>query len=170
MPFNYILAMFMSQRFNFNTRPQLPEQYPYLLLLYNFLRSKSIFHQFFMMKWQALKGDSKNQFFGRPVDRKLSVTQLPMGHLTQNFACEDLLWGTFDFCSSQGHISTEAKPFLAPKCHWPLNMSYDLDLNKNQMYLPKDPHMQNFKLIGPLGADLQTPPVQWTGLCCLCFR
>ena len=111
-----------------------------------------------MMKWQALKGDSKNQFFGRPVDRKLSVTQLPMGHLTQNFACEDLLWGTFDFCSSQGHISTEAKPFLAPKCHWPLNMSYDLDLNKNQMYLPKDPHMQNFKLIGPLGAELQTPP------------
>ena len=69
--------------------------------------------------------------------------------------------GTFDFYSGQGHMtSTEAKPVLASKCDWPLYMSYDLDLNKNQMYLPKDPHMQNFKLIGPLGADLQTPPVQ----------
>ena len=38
------------------------------------------------------------------------------------------------------------------------------------MYLPKDPHMQNFGSIGLLGAELQTLPcqqdVQKTGLCC----
>ena len=81
----------------------------------------------------SIKGGQQSPVFGRPVDRELSATQPPMGHLTQTFACEDLLGGKFNFCSSQGHISTEAKPFLAPKCHWPLNMSYDLDLNKNQM-------------------------------------
>ena len=71
------------------------------------------------------------------------------------------MWGTFDFCSSQGHMtSTEAKPIPASKCDWPLYRSYDLDLNRNQMHLPKDPHMQNFRSIGPLGAELQTPPVQ----------
>ena len=30
------------------------------------------------------------------------------------------------------------------------------------MYLPKDPHMQNFRSIGPLGAELQTPPIDRT--------
>ena len=66
--------------------------------------------------------------------------------------------------------STEDKPVLASKCDWPLYRSYDLDWNKNQMYLPKDPHMQNFRSFGPLGAELQTPfchqDIQKTGLCC----
>ena len=34
-----------------------------------------------------------------------------------NFAFEDLLWGIFEFCLSQGHMtSIEAKPVLASKC------------------------------------------------------
>ena len=79
------------------------------------------------------KGDIKVQFFGLPIYRGVSVTQPPMDHLTQNFACEDLLGGTFDFCSSQGHMtSTEAKPVLASKCDWPLYRSHNLDLTKTQ--------------------------------------
>ena len=77
-----------------------------------------------LWKVNQTKGDSKVWFSGRPVDRGVSVTQPPVDQLTQNFACEDLLGGKFEFCSSQDH------------------------------------HMQNFRLIGPFGAELQTPPVQ----------
>ena len=67
------------------------------------------------------KGDSKDRFFGCPGDRRVSVTQPPMDQLTWNFACEDLLGGTFDFYSGQGHMtSTEAKPVLASKWDLPL--------------------------------------------------
>ena len=68
-----------------------------------------------------VKGDSKVWFFGCPVDRGVSVTQPPMDQLIWNFACEDLLGGTFDFYSGQGHMtSTEAKPVLAFKWDWHL--------------------------------------------------
>ena len=68
-----------------------------------------------------IKGDSKVRFFGCPGDRRVSVTQPQMDQLTQNITCEDLFGGTFDFCSSQGHMtSTEAKPVLASKCAVPL--------------------------------------------------
>ena len=69
-----------------------------------------------LWKVNQTKGDSKVWFSGRPVDRGVSVTQPPVDQLTQNFACEDLLGGIFDFCQSQGHTtSTEAKPVLATK-------------------------------------------------------
>ena len=34
-----------------------------------------------------------------------AVTQASMDQLNIKFACEDLLGGTFDFCSSQGHMT-----------------------------------------------------------------
>ena len=36
---------------------------------------------------------------------------------------------------------------------------YDLGLDKNQMYLIKDPYIQNFMSFAPLGAMLQHPPI-----------
>ena len=55
----------------------------------------------------------------------MSVTQPPMDQFIFNFGCEDLLGGTFDFCSRQGHMTstTEAKHVLASNCDWPLYRS-----------------------------------------------
>ena len=61
----------------------------------------------------------------------------------------DLLGGTFDFCTSQDQVtSTEAKPVLAPKCDWPLLWPCELGLSKNQMYIPKDPYIQILTFFG----------------------
>ena len=65
------------------------------------------------------------------------------------------------------HSYTEAKPVLASKFDWPLWWPCDLGLTKNQMYISKDPHMQNFRSFGSLWAELQLhPSSRKSGLCC----
>ena len=44
------------------------------------------------------KGAAKSRF----LDSGVAVTPPPMDQMTSNFACKDLLGGTFDFCISQG--------------------------------------------------------------------
>ena len=64
--------------------------------------------------WTRLQMGTKSGF----LDRGVPVTQPWM---TWNFACEDQVGGIFDFCSSQGLMtSTKAKPVLASKHDQPL--------------------------------------------------
>ena len=48
-----------------------------------------------------------------------AVTQLPIDKMTWDFACEEILGGTFEFCSSQGHLTSKGViPAVASKSYY----------------------------------------------------